>query len=402
MTSIDPKPLRNGSVFRVIAQKGTIGRSLSATELARALDHVPVGIHILSPEGKILSVNATEARKLGYRKGEMIGRSFLDFIPEDQRAEACTRFQRKLAGERVEKVAHRTYQTKKGENIFVTSEDRVIKGADGRPVLVITALTDISELHQLQQRMRELEKLDALRILSAGYSHEFNNLFAASLNAMTLAQRGIENGEREMPLQMLAIISDCCNNGVKLNHQIRAFASPAPSQLLATNYSLKQTLISAIEIFRQTLRSDHSITLAVKLNDFELIGNPDDIVRAALNLLLNARDAIQKDGKIAVQTKAVKINRGIAVIGGKVLPAGRYVKVSVTDNGSGISPEFRKKIFEPFFSTKDADKSSGMGLPMVLSALERNGGGLRLESEVGKGTTFKLYLPLPVDESGVK
>lgn len=364
--------------------------------LERSFDLVPVGLHILSKEGIILRVNSTEAKMLGYPKRELVGRSFLDFIDPEQREEAWQRFQQKLRGIKVPKKVDRTYLRKDRRHIFVTSEDRLLKN-ERKEKRVLTALIDITELRELQEQLSELERSELLRSLAAGYSHEFNNL----LQVISAAVRLISNRLKALGLsdpvadEMLPIIADSCRKGAELNRRILCYARKTTEQVPEAKFDLNEAVSEAATFFEKTL-NNKGIAVGRSLEKGVITGNPGEIHSAVLNLLLNARDAILPDrqGEIRIGVKGVTLQKGLRVEGGRVLRPGKYVKLSISDNGSGIPKEIRKKIFEPFFSTKyPAADNSGLGLAVVLGIVTRHKGGITLESQEGKGTTFHLYFP---------
>jgi PAS domain S-box-containing protein len=382
-----------------------LGRYMSHRALIKYLDRVPVGIHILSPEGIIKGVNATEARLLGYKKSEMIGRSFLDFIPEPQRGEAWERFQQKLRGKKVEKVVDRTYLTKDGKNIFVTSEDQILRSKGRKAAGVITALIDITELMQLRDQIEKLRRMQDILGLAAGFSHEFNNILACIQGAAILLGGAVPLNS-EQGAEMLGVIRTECQRGVDLNRRIQFAArnGAVPNSI----FRLDREVAEAVKIFEATLLGQRPIEVEKELQEIEMLGNPGEIHSVILNLLLNARNAIGGPGKIRIRLQEVSLSEAVVAQAGIKLEKGEYIEIMVADNGRGIPGEIRDKIFDPFFSTGNPAENSGLGLPVVWGVVNRHGGGILLESppalpagrhggeagEEGKGTAFRLLFPI--------
>ncbi|MDD5382652.1 MAG: ATP-binding protein [Candidatus Margulisbacteria bacterium] len=380
---------------RVLAPLKTVKSkaTLSAAELSKNFDTVPVGLHILSSRGIILRVNATEAAMLGYPIKALVGRSFLDFIAPEQRDDAWQRFQQKLRGVKVEKKVDRTYLTKDGRRIFVTSEDRVLKGKDRR---ILTALIDITELKALHEQLGELQRSREIGELAAGFSHEFNNLLSAILNATTVIAKMLSSADFTSPdsAALLDIIKDCCLRGAQLNQGLICFARNTADPFSGHETSLGSIVREAVTLFEITLNTT-GVTVECALEDGVVHGNEAELNSAVLNLLINARDAIPRSrpGAVRVELKKVQLRKKMKAAQGNVLAPGEYLRLSVSDNGNGIPKEIRGKVFTPFFSTKDPVAHHGLGLSMIYGILIRHKGGITLETKEDVGTTFNLFIP---------
>jgi PAS domain S-box-containing protein len=367
---------------------------ISPAQLERHFNTTPSGHHLLSARGIILWVNAAEAAMLGYSKKEMVGRSFLDFIEPQQRPDAWQRFQQKLRGQKVEKKVDRTCLKKDGTRVYVTSQDKVLPGPEGKRVL--TALTDITELRSLQEQISELQRTEQIRLLAAGFAHEFNNLLSPVQNAGSLIGHYLKaaswsNADVDL---LLEIIADCCRNGAELNRGIISYARNTIDPLTQSPLDLPGVVRSAITLFERTL-NNRGVALEAGLANVAVLGNAAELHCAVLNLLINARDAIpgSRAGEIRVELKPFTLRKKLKAIGGRQLEPGAYVKLSVKDNGCGIDKAKRDKIFEPFFSDKNPAENHGLGLSMLLGILSRHNGGVTLESQAGVGTTFNLFIP---------
>jgi len=260
----------------------------------------------------------------------------------------------------------------------------LLRDADGNPVEYAGTLLDVTDRKQLESQLAHARKMDAIGQLTGGIAHDFNNLLAAVLG-------GIGMIERRIPL------SDDQRRIVSMTRHAAEQGSELVSRLLA--FARRQTLEpAAIEVDRLAAAvSDllaHTLGGLVQL-EWRSEGDVDQVYAdasqlelALMNLIINARDAMPHGGSIEV-TAGNRETRGES--GG--LPPGRYVVLSVTDTGAGIPPELIERVLEPFFTTKEVGKGTGLGLSMVYGFAQQSGGTMRIDSEVGTGTTVEIWLP---------
>jgi nitrogen-specific signal transduction histidine kinase len=242
------------------------------------------------------------------------------------------------------------------------------------------SLTDVTEQRMLEGRLVQSQKMEAIGQLTGGIAHDFNNLLAAVLGGLHILQRRIEFGANEQ--KIVDQMRRASEQGAELVRRMMAFArkqdlSPAsvdPSHLCKSVAGLvEHTLGGTIEIDWQCVTSRSN--LFVDKSQLEL---------ALLNLILNARDAMPDGGQVTVAIDEVP----------PVAPSSdSFLRIRVSDHGSGIPDEHIDKIVEPFFTTKEAGKGTGLGLSMVAGFVQQSGGQIRIESEVAKGTTIELILP---------
>ena len=253
---------------------------------------------------------------------------------------------------------------------------------------VAYALSDITERNKLEQQLRQSQKLDAIGQLTGGVAHDFNNVLSVITGTIDLLAEGV--ADRPELAAIAELISGAADRGAELTGRLLAFARRQPLQPRATD--IRQVAEEAASLLRPTLSGQVEIEWRLQKEAWPAIVDPAQLVTAILNLAVNARDAMPDGGKLTIETSNVILDEAYAGLHSEVHP-GAYVMLAVSDTGPGIPPELHDKVFEPFFTTKEVGKGTGLGLSMVYGFVKQSGGHIKLYSEEGHGTTFKIYLP---------
>jgi len=361
-------------------------------ELAEFSEHGPEGCHFLDMEGTIHWVNTTWARMTGYSKEELVGKKYTDLIPPDERRDAEDRRKRKLRGETVPEIMGRTYITKDGRPLFISSRDVVIKDHSGKIRGTKTILFEVSRLRLLEAQRHQLKMREDLGHLAEGFAHEFNNLSAAIFLAVQQIRK--HNSElKPQTTQLLDIIEEQCLRTKELTEGITTYV-----RLKDVHFSRLEPQNIAKQVVRMMENTKDIRLKSVKYelelsNTFEINAGEAQIFQALLNLCINARDALKESGTIQISIRDLELEYEYRACTGQKLQPGKYVVIKVKDDGEGISADIQEIIFVPFFTTKDPQKGTGLGLPTVLGIVDSHGGGIDFKSASGKGAEFKLYLP---------
>ncbi len=284
-------------------------------------------------------------------------------------------------------------QHKDGGYRWMLMRGEALRDAIGKPVRMVGALADITERKQAEEQLRQAQKMEAVGQLTGGVAHDFNNILTSVIGNLELLK---ETGRDRPDIQgFVEAALRSSNRAATLTRQLLAFSrkqalSPVPldiNELVGTmTQLLRSTLGENIEI--ETIRGP-------KLRKALVDGG--QLETSLLNLALNARDAMPEAGKLAIETANVTIDWDHAE--GEIdMTPGSYVMVAVGDTGVGMTPEVVNEAFQPFFTTKEPGKGSGLGLSMVYGFVKQSGGHVAIDSEVGRGTTVKLYLPHAVAE----
>ena len=261
----------------------------------------------------------------------------------------------------------------------------LLRDVEGKPVEFAGTLTDITEQRSLESQLIQAQKMDAIGKLTGGIAHDFNNLLAAVIGGLSLLERRATLGEEQQ--RVLGMTKRAAEQGSELVRRLLAFArrqrlQPRPVQLVSLRDAVS-------DLLTHTLGGLVKVEWQVGEDTWTVFADQAQLELALLNLIINARDAMPGGGTVTIRAE----NSAAAGDEPPGLASGDYVRIGVVDNGSGISPEHLEKVMEPFFTTKEVGKGSGLGLSMVYGFAKQSNGAFRLESELGKGTTAELWLP---------
>jgi len=261
----------------------------------------------------------------------------------------------------------------------------LLRDADGKPVEFAGTLTDISEQRSLENQLIQAQKMDAIGKLTGGIAHDFNNLLAAVIGGLGLIERRAELGEEQQ--RVLGMTKRAAEQGSELVRRLLAFArrqrlEPHPIQLVSLQGAV-------LDLLTHTLGGLVNLEWRVDDGIWTVFADQAQLELALVNLIINARDAMPDGGTVAI----VAENRELANEELPGVSAGEYVRIAVQDTGTGISAEHLEKVMEPFFTTKEVGKGSGLGLSMVYGFAKQSDGAFRIDSEMGQGTTAELWLP---------
>ncbi|TPL10138.1 response regulator [Mesorhizobium sp. B2-4-14] len=248
---------------------------------------------------------------------------------------------------------------------------------------------EIQTREKAESQIRQMQKMEAVGQLTGGIAHDFNNMLAVILSAMNLAQRKLKRGENDIE-KFIEAATDAASRAANLTSRLLAFSrlQPLAPQVVDTN----RLVTGMSDLLRRALGEGIRIETVLAGGLWKTHADPSQIENAILNLAVNARDAMDNDGKLTIETANSYLDEAYASTHAEVAP-GQYVMIAVTDTGAGMSPEVIAKAFEPFFTTKPVNKGTGLGLSQVFGFVKQSGGHVNIYSEPGEGTTIKIYLP---------
>ena len=366
LADADEEMRHNNSLFRMIA------------------NNAHDTIVLLDGGGTILFASAAAERMLGETPEALTGRDLAEFIHADDRAAwpgdghaPPGRF-----------PAQPFYRFRPREGHTVAFEPTFATIGEGPATRTLGVLRDVTERLRLEERVRHQQRLEAVGQLTGGLAHDFNNLLGVVIGNLDLLrdQPGISELVRELAQDAL----DAALRGVDLTHGLLAFARRQDLQPVRAD--LNQAIRSTARLLRRTLGEDITVKLRLADDVWPVSVDGSQLETALTNLATNARDAMPRGGRLLIETANVHLDADYAATQAEVSP-GDYASIQVSDNGIGMPAAVLERIFEPFYTTKEPGQGTGLGLAMVFGFIKQSGGHIGVYSEVGHGTTVRLYLP---------
>ncbi len=289
-----------------------------------------------------------------------------------------------------------------GETIEAEVRSYPIKASSGEVTAVIEIVRDVSEGKRakeaevvLHRQLEEAQKMEAVGRLAGGIAHDFNNLLTVILGRVNLAL-GVVSSERSLRAD-LEEIQAAAERAAALTNQLLVFSR---KQVLQPRVVDLSEVVEGVEkILRRLIGEDIEVVTVLSRTLPAVRVDPGQMEQVILNLSVNARDAMPRGGRLTIETAEVRLDEGYSSQHAGVAP-GRHVMLAVSDNGAGMDSETKSRIFDPFFTTKEAGKGTGLGLAVVHGIVQQSGGRIWVYSELGQGTTFKIYLPPVTERSG--
>ncbi len=364
--------------------------SSEAEERLRAtFEHVTVGIVLIDDTGTIEFFNSAAQEMFGYKADEVIGKNVKMLMPEPYASEHDGYIQNylKTLDPKIIGIGREVTALRKNGEEFPTH-----LGVGEMPIgdrkSFIGSITDLTELKALEQQLLHAQRMEAVGQLTGGVAHDFNNLLAIMIgNVQFLEDRA---GEDEESKEFIGEIKAAIDQGSSLTSRLLAFSRKTTLAPVATDVS---DLIGGLHgMLQRTLGETVELKVERTADRWTAMIDPHQLENALVNLAINARDAVPKGGTLTIEAANVTLDKTYAEQYEEVTP-GEYIKVAVSDTGTGMTPEVLKKVFEPFFTTKEAGKGSGLGLSMIHGFVKQSMGHITIYSEVDHGTTVKLYMP---------
>jgi PAS domain S-box-containing protein len=338
-------------------------------------------------DGIITSWNKGAERIYGYTPEEVIGKHISLLAPSDRPDEIPEILQRLARGESVEH--HESVRvTKDGRHLNVSISVSPLRDASGDIVGASAIARDITAQKRAEGQLRQAQKMEAIGRLAGGVAHDFNNILGI-INACNEFLRDRIDPAAE-PSLYVENIKKAIERGTSLTRQLLAFSRTSAVQPRILD--LNDRLRDISKLLRPLMGDDVEILIASKSPLAVVEADPGQLDQILVNLAVNARDAMPRGGKFILETGAVRFDEAFAEQH-QAMAAGKYVLLTVSDTGSGMDEATISRIFEPFFTTKETGKGTGLGLATVYGIVKQSAGHILVYSELGQGTTFKIYLP---------
>ena len=365
-----------------------VGRESEARQGA-ILEAAHDAIITMDQELNIREFNPAAERMFGYARLDILGRNVELLLPPASRARQVSALNEymatgsgTLAGRQIELLGLKSDGSEFPLDLTVA---RI--GSDSRAVLT-GFFRDITERRALEEQLRQSQKLEAIGRLAGGVAHDFNNILMSIMGAADLLLMQLPSGDsaREEATE----IKQSVDRGAGLTRQLLAF-----SRRQATRprlFALGEIVGGMDRMLRRLIEAEIEFEIISAPDPLMIVADSGQLEQVVMNLVINARDAMPKGGRLTVRVEEVELDEAAAatLAEGKT---GRYARLSVADTGTGIDEQTRAKLFEPFFTTKAQGKGTGLGLSIVYGIVKQNGGHITVTSEPGHGATFVVYLP---------
>lgn len=352
-------------------------------------DHVPEPLVITDVDRRILLINPAANRVFGYAGEELIGQSTEILYESRTDYDNAGQDLSKLKSDTEEgrrPIASR-FRRKSGESFPGQLVGAVIRSTDGNSAGKLGLIRDLTFEQKQEDARLKTQKLEAIGQLTGGVAHDFNNLLTIITGNLELLEdyvtdpRGTDNLKRAQ---------GAAEAGARLTSRLLTFAGRR--RLEPQTVDLNEQVRALLELLTRTLGENIQLSTRLSYNLWKTRIDQSEIESAILNLAINARDAMPNGGKLVIETSNAVLEDAMAFSDGAVAP-GNYVRMSVSDTGTGMTKDVLRRAFEPFFTTKPTGRGTGLGLSTIYGFVKQSNGNVMIYSEVGQGTTINIYLP---------
>ncbi|MCU0563336.1 MAG: PAS domain S-box protein [Desulfobacterales bacterium] len=358
-----------------------------------AFENASVGMALVNSDGVYLEVNAALARMMGYTPADMVGRPVAGFTHPEDRGRRSQFIESLVAGRIASGEQERRFIHQDGSTVWTRIWASVQRDPEGRFLNFISLVQDITaakktdaDNRSLQSRLLQAQKMEAIGSLAGGIAHDFNNILSAIIGFTELSMLS-ENA----PVEYLQEAMKAANRARDLVKQILSFSRQGGEERMPVHVGM--VVKEAVKFLRASLPATIEIRSRVEGSASAVMSNSVELHQILINLATNGAHAIgEQGGAVDIDARGVSVQAGRRGVPPDLAP-GAYVQVSVRDTGCGIAPEIRERIFDPYFTTKDKGVGTGLGLAVVHGIVKKAGGAIHVESEVGKGSAFHVYLP---------
>lgn len=387
----------NRALQRDITERQRIESNLRESEerFRATFEQAAVGIAHVDAEGRFLRVNDKLCDITGYSREELLRRTFADLtMPEDRMVGEETR-KRVLSGHDKSFALEKRYLRKDGTAYWVSIITTLLRDEAGEPKYFISVTSDITEAKALQEQLFRTQRLESIGTLAGGIAHDLNNILAPITMGIELLRMDPRSDKAHT---LIDSIGQSARRGADLVKQVLLFARGFEGSRVAIR---PKHLVREVEAFiTNTFPKNIRFTAAIPDDIWPVQGDATQLHQVLLNLCVNARDAMPAGGQLNVRLSNLEIDGQYAAMNQALLP-GRYIAIEVKDSGIGMARDVLDRIYEPFFTTKPIGKGTGLGLSTALGIVRGHHGLIEVESELGRGTRFRVLLPALPDESPI-
>jgi PAS domain S-box-containing protein len=364
---------------------------LESEQMAQAIIESSLDAFVqLDEEGAILRWSSKAEAMFGWTREEAVGQNLRELIvPKQNRlanlkrlTEFLQEFEKGMPGRRYEALSLRRDGTEIMTEVSITA----LRRHTGYTINAF--VRDVTDKLAAAEQLQQAQKMESVGQLTGGIAHDFNNMLTVITGTIDILGEAVADDPELASITKL--ISEAADRGAELTARLLAFARKQPLQ--PREIDVNHLMMDIAKLLHQTLGEQIEVRVIGKNNVWPALVDPGQLNSALVNLAINARDAMPDGGKLTIETSNVIFDQN-DINADNDLDSGSYVLIAVSDTGTGIPEAILAKVFEPFFSTKKAGEGTGLGLSMVYGFVKQSGGHVRVYSEEGSGTTFKIYLP---------
>lgn len=351
-------------------------------EQAALLDVATDGIVVSNIDNQILFWNKGAESLYGWLFGEVLGKNIVELLYRGTSSQLEEALFTVINTGEWQGELHQL--TKDGREIIVESHWTLVRDEQGKPKSILSVNKNITQKKQLEGRLLRSQRLETIGTLASGIVHDLNNILAPILMSVQLLQMKLHDQQMQ---KVLNTLEGNVKRGANLLKQVLSFARGIEGH--KTIVQVKHLLQEVEQIVQQTFPKSITCSTNIAENLWYVSGDITQLHQVLMNLVVNARDAMPHGGMLKISAENVIL----------APQSGSYIAISIEDTGTGIPPKIQAQIFEPFFSTKEVGKGTGLGLSTTLSIINNHGGFINVQSDMDKGTQFKVYLPALVSHS---
>ncbi|HBA71989.1 MAG TPA: histidine kinase, partial [Geobacter sp.] len=360
----------------------------SSQKFRAVFEYSPITVALTTlPEGTFSEVNQAFIDMFGYSRDEAIGRTTVElgvWLHEPDRE----RYLQLLKANGHVYNFETEMRRKPGEvfSVLFSGVQLEIAGKSS----VLSAVMEITEQKRLQNQLLQAQKMDVVGQLAGGIAHDFNNMLAGIMAAAELLKRRLEHDDKNSKLA--ATIIEAATRSADLTSELLTFSRKGTA--VSSPIRINDTIIAVMSLLKRTIDKQIQLTSRLDQGNPVIMGDQTQLQNALLNLGVNARDAMSQGGTLTYATTVKTLDEASFHSMGISRAAGRYLEITVSDTGDGMTNQVLQHIFEPFFTTKGVGKGTGLGLASVYGAVKSHGGEISVQSQPGAGSVFRIFLPL--------
>ena len=388
-TTIVPFLNAEGKPYQYVAIRSDITERKRAEEQIREqaalLDHAQDAILVRDLDQNILFWNKGAEQIYGWRAEEVLGKNAQELLFKEHSSQFDVA--RKAIIQTGEWKGEMRQTRRDGVEIVVEGRSTLVRDEEGRPKSILVINTDVTEKKRIESQFLRAQRMESIGTLAGGIAHDLNNVLSPILMAIDMLRLKATD---ESSNRLLDVLRTNAERGGNMVRQVLSFARGVEGERVALQP--KHLIKEIVKILRETLPKSIEISCNVPNDLWIISADATQLHQVLMNLCVNARDAMPEGGSISIKAENVFVDENYARMHIEA-KAGRFIMITVSDTGPGMSPEIQSRIFEPFFTTKEMTKGTGLGLSTALTIVKSHGGFINVYSELHKGSQFTLYLP---------